>query len=54
MRAHYFFKARHLVKRFVDGMLGEVIIGFLDSNLDQGSHDELGSFDDLLVFKFTG
>ena len=31
-------------------MLGEVVIGFLDSNLDQRSHDKLGSFDDLLIF----
>ena len=35
-------------------MLGEIVIGFLDSNLDQRSHDKLGTFDDLLVFKFTG
>ena len=50
MRAHYFFKAGHLVKRFVDGMLGEIVIGFLDSNLNQRSHDKLGSFDALLIF----
>jgi hypothetical protein len=35
-------------------MLGEVVIGSLDRNLNQSSHDQLGSFDDLLVFKFTG
>jgi hypothetical protein len=29
-------------KSLIDGMLGEVVIGFLDRNLNQSSHDELG------------